>query len=78
MRDAVAQSKLIRAMGPRNATRRWLGIEVSGYVLVCLFLVTVAWANDHISGPVVVGAWAVGGSLLTLALRAIYRRGHLR
>jgi succinate dehydrogenase hydrophobic anchor subunit len=62
----------------RNPTRQWLSIEVSAYILVCLSLVTVAWTNNHLSGPVVIGAWVVAGLMLTLAFRGIYRGRHRR
>jgi hypothetical protein len=60
----------------RNPTRQWLSIEASAYLLVCLSLVTVAWKNHYLPGPVVLGAWAVAGLMLTLAFRGIYRGRH--
>ena len=69
-------TKEIQVTSRRSATRQWLGIEVSAYVVLCVTLVTVAWANNRISGLAAVGVWVVAGCLLTLAMREIYRRRH--
>jgi len=74
----MTQIEGIQAKSRRNPTRQWLSIEVAAYVLMCLSLVTVAWADDHVSGPVVIAAWVIAGCLLTLGLRGIYRRRHRR
>ena len=68
------QIEEIQAKGRRNSTRQWFSIEVLAYVLVCLSLVTVSWAHNNVSGVAMLVAWAIGGCLLTLGLRGIYRQ----
>jgi uncharacterized membrane protein len=70
--DVHANGRAVR--NRRNPMRQWLGIEVTAYVLVCLSLVTVAWANDRVSGLAESAALMIAACVLTLALRGIYRR----
>jgi hypothetical protein len=69
----VVLVKQIQPGSRRKPLRQWLIIETSAYVVVCVSLVTAAWANDHVSGEVVLGAWMVAGWIMALALRGIYR-----
>lgn len=62
----------------RDPMRQWLGIEITAYVLVCVSLVTVAWANNHVSGLAELGAVAIAACALSAALWGIYRRRHRR
>jgi hypothetical protein len=78
MEGAMNQIEGIEPKSRRNPMRRWAGIEVAGYVLVCVFLVTRAWENNHLSGAVVFGAWLMAGLMLTLAFRGIYLRRRRR
>ena len=47
-------------LGRHFRVRQWFGIELSAYVLICVFLITTAWTHQHVSGFVVVAAWAIG------------------
>lgn len=67
------QMKVVGKKNQRNPTRQWLSIELCAYVLLCLSLVTVAWANGHLSWAAVLVAWLLAAGVLTLALRGIYR-----
>lgn len=71
-------TKSIEATSRRNPARQWLGIEVSAYVVLCVTLVTVAWANNRVSAVAAIGVWVVAACILTLALREIYPRRHRR
>ena len=71
----------IRGIQPnsrQNPTRQWLSIEASGWIFVCLSLVSVAWINNQLSGAVVIGARVVAGLTPTLAFWGIYRGCHRR
>jgi hypothetical protein len=70
--------KGIQVTSRASVRRQWLGIEVSAYVVLCVTLVTVAWANNRVSGVAAVGVWVIAGGILTLALREIYRRHQRR
>ena len=70
------KTKEIAATRRRNPTRQWLSIEVSAIVLLCVSLVTVAWANNRVSTATAIGACVVAGCVLTLALRELYHRRH--
>jgi hypothetical protein len=59
---------------PRQAMRHWFSIELSAYVVLCLVLVTEAWAHSHASGMAVLVLWTFVGSGLVLWVRGLCRR----
>ena len=72
MRTTPITAALTR--NPRKRTAQWFGIELSAYAVLCLSLVTVAWANHTVPTGIALGTWALAGPVLLMALRTIYRR----
>jgi hypothetical protein len=58
----------------RKTMLRWLGIELTAYVLLGILLVTEAWANSQVSGLVVLVLWVLVGCALALWVRGLYRK----
>src|SRR5579862_8215846 len=71
--ENMDQFRQFETMRPGGRTRHWFNIEMSAYLVLCLFLVSVAWTNKLVSGVALAGTWMVAGGILALAIRAIYR-----
>ena len=59
---------------PRRPMRRWLGMELSAYVLVGIVLATRSWEDGYGSGLVVLLLWLFVGCALVLSMRETYRK----
>jgi hypothetical protein len=78
MGGVVEQIEGIQTSNTRDPMRQWLGIEITAYVLVCVSLVTVEWANNYVSGLTESAAVVIAACVLIPALRGIYRRRQRR
>jgi hypothetical protein len=72
----VVQIEETQTGNRRDPMGQWFGIEITAYILVCVSLVTVAWANNHVSGLAELGAVVIAACILSAALRGVYRRRH--